>query len=111
MPIWIDAGHQVRAGTIVSNRASAVGVGVASNIGDRIPVARGGREKSGKLPVSDDLVPNTRSAAAQPFPAAEGQIVHVAKNETMSDIEIRVAILQVGVGLQTEISVISRAKA
>src|SRR5208337_3181590 len=107
MRIWIL--DNVGACGVPSHRTAAIGAAGVVGIAHGIPIARGGGKYARQLPVSDELVQNTGSALAEEFPTTKRQIVHIAQNKAVANVEVGVGILQIGVRLIAEISVVRRA--
>src|ERR1700722_15057032 len=84
---------------------------VSGDVGGCIPVSRGSDRDARNLPIADDLIPNAGSVSSQWFVLAEGQIVGIAQNESLTDVKIRVPVLQKGVVLEAEVARILRSQA
>src|SRR5208337_5316201 len=108
MGIWVL--DNVGACAVPNNRAATIGAAGVVGIADGIPIARGGGEYARQLPVSDELVQNAGSAFAEEFPATERQIIHIAQYKAVANVKIGVGIIQIGVRLIAEISVVRRAQ-
>src|SRR5208283_1288177 len=109
MRIWVL--DNVGACAVVDNRTAAISAAGVILIAYGVPIARGGGEYARQLPVSDDLVQNTGGAFAEEFSATKRQIIHIAQNKAVANVEIGVGVFQAGVRLIAEISVVRRAQA
>src|ERR1700722_228042 len=80
-------------------------------VGRRKPIPGLRRNNSGNLPVSDELIQDSRRVAPKPLILTEGQVVDVAEHEAMASVEIGIAVFQSRVGLQPEVALILRTEA
>ena len=83
---------------------------VGGNVGGCIPVSRGCERDACYLPIADDLVPHAGSIASEGFVFAERQVIGVAQNESLTDIKVRVPVLQKGIVLEAEVALILRSQ-
>ena len=66
---------------------------------------------SGHPPIADDLIGDAGNIWGEALALPEGQLINKIEDEPVANVEIGVAILQVGRGLQPEVSLILRAEA
>ena len=106
----VGISDDVGAGT-VEYGAAAIGVrSIDQIVSGREPISGLGRNDSGHLPVSDQLIQNSRGVAAKALILAKRQVIDVTEHEAMTNVEIGIAILQSRVGLQPEVTLILRAQ-
>ena len=108
---WMSVGiaYQIRARAVEANRSSAIGIRDGNNIRRGVVIASSGGEYASHLPVSDDLVQDAGGILAERFAATERQIILIAEDEAMTNVEIRIAVVLLGKALVLEIPVVYRA--
>src|SRR3981189_1345770 len=79
---------------------SAIRVGEVAVVADRVPVSCSQSGDTGYLPATENLVSSAGQAAAKTFAVSGGQIINVAENETVADVEIRVPTFPLGEGTE-----------
>src|SRR5271155_88869 len=95
----------------IEDLAAAIRIGdVHQVIGRCEPIAGLRRDDSGDLPVGDELVGNAREVRAEVLAVPERQIINKVDDESVAHVEIGVAIFQVRLRLQPEVSLILRAQ-
>jgi len=99
-----------RTRTIEADGSAAIGIGNGNSVGRGVVVAGGCGEDSRHLPVTDDLIDDSRRIFGEDPPVAKGQVVDVAEDETVAHVEVSIAVVLVGVALILKISIVDRSK-
>jgi len=98
--------NQVGARAIVANGSTAIATGNIIDISGSVVIAGCPGKDARHLPVAENLIHDARRVPSKHSSAAEGQIIDIAENETLPDVEVGVAVVLVGIALVLEIPVV-----